>query len=120
LRELSNILQGICLSQKEIYKKPIDIIKLWLHECHRIFADRFMFMDDLTKFNDLIASVSKQYFDETPTTGLFTSFMETGKDGVEVYTITEDVEKLKNVLEKRLEEYNLDHPVMDLVLFDQA
>lgn len=38
------------------------MIKLWAHECLRIFADRLISEDDRNKFDDLLKEVIKDKF----------------------------------------------------------
>ena len=40
LRELSRVFQGLCMSQQEFYNEPFTMVRLWLHEVHRVYGDR--------------------------------------------------------------------------------
>jgi len=40
MRELTNIFQGMTLSRGAYYERPADIVKLWCHECARVFQDK--------------------------------------------------------------------------------
>ena len=50
LRELSNVMQGMCRMVKEYYSNPVTVARLWIHECERVFLDRMISEKDrLTK-----------------------------------------------------------------------
>jgi dynein heavy chain len=129
LREISNIFQGLCLAQPAYYKEPLDLIKLWLHESYRVFSDRMMVEEDVQKFAGIIAGVGKARFEldnnnaEILTNAhslLFTSFMTTTSSNEPIYTIVNDFNELKIMLQRKLEEYNNDNAAMNLELFQQA
>ncbi len=47
---MANIVQGVMRSVPQLYKTPIQIIRLWIHEIRRVFEDRFINDDDLNLF----------------------------------------------------------------------
>lgn len=59
-------------------------MRLWLHECERVFRDRLVSDADAAKFDEFHAAVAKKYFDDAPGGAaaleerplLFTSFMQ--------------------------------------------
>lgn len=125
LRELSNVFQGLCLSAGNKYTEPDQMIRLWMHECMRVFSDRMMFEADIAEFSALTKTVAKEYFafDSEKldvNTLTFTSFMETSEANEKLYTEVTDMEVLKQNLNRKLDEYNSDHAVMNLELFTQA
>ncbi|KAL0479463.1 dynein beta chain [Acrasis kona] len=129
LREISNIFQGLCLSSPGLYKEPIDLIKLWLHESYRVFADRMMVEEDVQKFNGIIAAVGKAKFEldqnnaevlNTAHQLLFTSFQQSTAQNEPIYGLVADFAELRTLLQKKLEEYNNDNAAMNLELFQQA
>jgi len=43
LRDFSKIVQNLMLAQPNHYKgNPLAIVRLWVHECHRVWKDRFI------------------------------------------------------------------------------
>lgn len=48
LREISKVTEGIMFAQPNSYKAKGDlIVKLWIHECKRVFEDRMINDDDI-------------------------------------------------------------------------
>ena len=64
LRELSNITQGICRTLPEFYSNPGDLVRLWIHECERVFSDRMTLIADIEKFDNMRVAVTKKYFED--------------------------------------------------------
>ncbi|GBF97683.1 flagellar outer dynein arm heavy chain beta [Raphidocelis subcapitata] len=128
LRELSNVVGGLCRMTKDEFKEPVKAVRLWLHECERVFRDRLVSDADAAKFDEFRAAVAKKYFDDAPGGAaalleerplLFTSFMQQSGDEP-VYAPVSSYETLRKVLDDRLAEYNETNTVMELVLFQQA
>ncbi|CAH8610943.1 unnamed protein product [Heterobilharzia americana] len=42
LRDLSNIFQGLLFSGNECIRQPTDLIRLWMHECVRVYSDKLI------------------------------------------------------------------------------
>jgi len=42
LRHISNIFQGMLLSNPSTYSEPDKILKLWIHEVERTYGDRLV------------------------------------------------------------------------------
>lgn len=135
LREISNLFQGLCLSQSQYYTAPVDMIRLWFHESYRVFSDRMVDADDITEFTKKICKIADENFEGIKSEQvlpkdeplLFTSFMEppptltsqSNSSGEPAYLQT-SYSRLREYLERKLEEYNSENSVMDLVLFTQA
>jgi dynein heavy chain len=50
LRDVSKIFQGIAKASPKAIKAENDMIKLWAHECLRVFSDRLISEADHEKF----------------------------------------------------------------------
>ena len=124
LRDLSAISQGICRSSRESYTAPIKMVRLWIHECERVFLDRLTNDIDIKRFSDIRTTVTKKYFEEADIEAVearpivYSSFMLGGDEPT--YEPAPSFDRLRAILEERLSEYNESNPVMDLVLFNQA
>lgn len=46
LRDLSKVFQGIAKATNKSFTNENDFVKLWAHECSRIFKDRLISLDD--------------------------------------------------------------------------
>ena len=64
MRELSNVVQGLCRADPASYKEPLDMVRLWYHECNRVFKDRMIASLDLSRFEEQLLDVGKKFFSE--------------------------------------------------------
>lgn len=58
------VMQGLLRMTKDYYKEPVKVVRLWVHECERVLADRMINDTDMTKFNEFRVTVTKKYFDD--------------------------------------------------------
>eukprot|EP00906_Rhabdomonas_costata_P031047 RCo043883 len=128
LRELSNICQGLMLSQPATHD-TLTIIRMWLHECERTFADRMVNEDDIKTYDELAQTVCRQYFAESAPVdevfgkpNLFGPFFPNtaGGDAEFLYNQVQSYLTLDKFLAQKLNDYNTDFAAMNLVLFNQA
>ena len=55
LRELSKVTEGIMQAQPSSYKGQSDkVVRLWIHECKRVFEDRLINTEDIKFFRDFM------------------------------------------------------------------
>ena len=127
LRDVGNIFEGLLRSEPPYYPDNLLMARLWLHECERVFADRMITVDDIDKFNEMLNGVAKKHFDHVGMDKLmarpliYTPFTTPGNSDEEhPYCGIEDEEKLQNIMDDKLKEYNESNAVMDLVLFQMA
>ena len=57
----------------EVYKEPAQVIRLWVHECERVLADRMISQADLSKFMDMRLKATRKYFPEVPEVNLLST-----------------------------------------------
>jgi len=62
LRHLSNIFQGLMLSDPARFQEPDKLVKLWLHECERTYGDRLVSYEHLKTYKDGIFDIVKKSF----------------------------------------------------------
>jgi dynein heavy chain len=126
MRDLSKVFQGIIEADEGIDNKE-QLIRLWVHECHRIFYDRLNNEPDRVWFQDRIREKLADTF-TTKWEALFdfnnrqpTLFGTLLSDNG-TYTEIPDIKVLKSELELKLEDYNntLGKRPMNLVLFNDA
>ena len=127
LREISKVVEGLMMSNPNAYRNnPSKLIKLWVHESKRVFEDRLINMEDITRFNDHLKEGYKFLAEDdkenaiAAENNLFTSFIAAHYGNDKSYVPIDDMPALKKVLEEKLVEYNEVKAVMNLVLFDQA
>merc|ERR1719181_7097 len=134
MRDVAKVVQGMLQAESARFDTPEAMMRLWAHECQRVFSDRFVAdaLQDSKTFIDLLSAKLKDFF-ETDWRGIMgdvdddeygpmiVSFMEEGVEGVPYEEVT-DFPKLKQRLEDKLEDYNLEPKLlsMSLVLFKDA
>lgn len=136
LRDVSKVFQGISKSDPRAIEEDVQMIKLWAHECMRIFQDRLISQSDRDLFNDLlkekVKAKFKKEFDDLVTVKplLFGSFTPhiypdgdtTKKPLGDIYCELTERTLVKKNCESQLEEFNTMNrsKAMDLVLFTDA
>ena len=133
---MSKVFQGISKASPKAIKTENDMIKLWAHECLRVFSDRLISDADNVKFQELLKDQIKDKFkkdwssivDVEPL--MFASFIpmvypdgdNTKKPYVDLYCELTDRTKLKSATDLALGDYNAQFPSkkMNLVLFQAA
>ncbi|ETO26653.1 hypothetical protein RFI_10483 [Reticulomyxa filosa] len=127
LRDISNVFQGLVTSKPDTLT-GIDFVRLWYHECTRVFADRLIDQADVESFESTISELSKKHFSDMDQAKvqmqplIFTPFVKdenkASEDGA--YIPCPTYEKLNKTLEAYLTDYNENNPQMGLVLFEMA
>jgi len=60
LRDFSKIIQNLMQSQPQIYRaNPLSFLRLWVHECHRVYLDRLIFEEDRETYMAFLKSAAK-------------------------------------------------------------
>ena len=62
LRDLSKVFQGITKANYRSCSSDNDLIKLWAHECSRVFKDRLISIEDQTFFDSLLKDIIRVSF----------------------------------------------------------
>ncbi|XP_074037842.1 dynein axonemal heavy chain 1 isoform X2 [Leptinotarsa decemlineata] len=126
LRDLSKVFQGILMFEPENLVGVQEMIRLWYHECCRVFQDRLVNDDDRSWFDSLLKQKIVQFYDIDPKealgeeTILFGDFLDVSV-GSGLYVQIKDYEKLSESLEYYLNDYNMQSTKpMKLVLFLDA
>ncbi len=128
IRHISNVFQGLLVSQPQQFSNPEKLILLWLHESERVYGDRLVNATDVSKYNSLAQGQCKKIFPSFPIAKfyakenaeplLFCNFVESIEDPV--YDQVTCLHSMSDVLEDALREYNETNATMDLVLFEDA
>lgn len=126
LRDISKVFQGMLRAHKDFHDTKEVLTRLWVHECFRVFCDRLVTDQDKFDFIKLIEEKLHEVFDVSFSTLCHNReipvFVDIMREGLEpVYEDVRDRSKLKQLLDEKLEDYNVSGFVpMDLVLFQDA
>lgn len=103
----------------------LALVRLWVHECMRIFHDRLIFDEDREMFLNFLKNGMKEFTDykeevllETPL--MYTAFVSAAEGHEKSYLPIKSLDHLRGVLEQKLADFNENVSSMNLVLFDQA
>lgn len=56
--------QGLLFSTNECLNAPTDMIRIWLHECQRVYGDKLIDDKDIDSFNKMQTDIVKKSFEE--------------------------------------------------------
>ncbi|XP_062234716.1 dynein axonemal heavy chain 9-like [Platichthys flesus] len=125
LRDLSNIFQGILFCTSECLKAPPDLLKIYLHECSRVYRDKLVEERDFEVFDKLQVDTVKKFYEEIDETlaevkemNLFCHFAS--GLGEPKYLAAESWSSLNKTLLEVLDAYNEVNATLNLVLFEDA
>ena len=64
LRDFSKIIQNLTLAQPNLYKAdPLGVVRMWAHECHRVWRDRLITDQDVDMYMNFMANGIKEFPD---------------------------------------------------------
>ncbi|KAG5888365.1 hypothetical protein JTB14_033502 [Gonioctena quinquepunctata] len=120
LRDLSKCIQGIIQADSGTMREDMSMLKLFYHECLRVFHDRLINVEDKSYFYFLMREVCTRNFGNSvvalpkepiiinPPVLLFGDFMRFGADKVDrLYEELTNIDKVKHVLQDYLDDFNL-------------
>lgn len=71
LRDLSNCFQGLLFSGNDCLQIGTDFVRLWMHETHRVYADKLTDDKDIETFNKLQVDILKKNIEEIDEGAIF-------------------------------------------------
>jgi len=125
MRDLASVFKGLLNSRVKEYRLPTQMARLWYHEVMRVFSDRLISEVEIQRCKDIVVNVGKRFMEEDAENVYadpcsFTHFHDADGEELGTYLPCEDTAKLKRQLDRRLNEYNESHAIMNLVLFEKA
>uniref|UniRef100_A0A665X2B6 Dynein, axonemal, heavy chain 9 n=1 Tax=Echeneis naucrates TaxID=173247 RepID=A0A665X2B6_ECHNA len=119
LRDLSNIFQGILFCTSECLKVPADLLKIYLHECNRVYRDKLVEGKDFQAFDKLqVDTDMEETLEKTKEMNLYCHFAR--GLGEPRYMAAESWSSLNKILLEVLDSYNEVNATLNLVLFEDA
>jgi dynein heavy chain len=134
IRDVARVIQGVLMASIKTIVSPEAMLRLWTHECQRVFADRFIqtASRDEDRFRDILVQNMQEAFGKDWGTvmqdsinakagPMFCALLTEQEDGI-VYEEVNNYGKIKQALEEKLENFNVEPKLipMDLVLFSDA
>lgn len=134
IRHLANVFQGLLIATPQIFNDSEKFVFLWLHESERVYGDRLVDADDLSKFKQILLNQARKTFVQFNVARfylqgngvqsdplVFCHFADGTTQGSDLtYNRSTDLALLRKTLELALDEFNESHAVMNLVLFNDA
>lgn len=118
------------MAKQEQINDPEKLVRMWVHECERIYGDRLVNATHLDTYRAFVADITKKSFPKAgtgmakffqakdPEPLVFANFVESLDD--KKYDQFPSLQMLSERLQFGLREYNDVNAVMDLVLFEDA
>ena len=54
LRDISRVYGGVILADRKMVSQPLHLLRLWVHECMRVFGDRLIERGEVTWLQDFV------------------------------------------------------------------
>ncbi|ORY49032.1 hypothetical protein BCR33DRAFT_714104 [Rhizoclosmatium globosum] len=111
LRDLAKVVQGVLSADIKTVNIETDIVRLWIHECMRVFQDRLVDNVDKTWFLELVKGTIEEKLILTwqdvvlnePI--IYGDYLTPGADP-KIYTEVKDIRRLVKLAEEYLDDYN--------------
>jgi dynein heavy chain len=126
LRDIAKVFQGMLMADPKRLNSKVGLVRLWVHESNRVFADRLTCEEDHEWFKNLTKKQVEETFrldwcQVVPTEQLvYGDFMNPNSDS-RIYDEVSDFDKMKSIIEDYLVEHNAESKSpMPLVMFRNA
>ncbi|KAJ8983473.1 hypothetical protein NQ317_014931 [Molorchus minor] len=134
LRDLSKCIQGVTQADSGTMREETAMLRLFYHECLRVFHDRLINSEDKSYFYLLMKEVCQHNFGVpvldlgedkeivNPPVLLFGDFMQFGADRENrLYEELKNIDKVRSILQDYLDDFNLmTSKEMELIFFMMA
>jgi dynein heavy chain len=124
LRDLTNVFQGLAFATAGVFKTPLLMTRLLMHETIRVYADKMTEMADIDSFKNFRDAVVKETFPdlewEKVSEEPYIHCHFADGVGEPLYKGIKSWDDLHNTMSEALMNYNEVNAVMNLVLFRDA
>jgi dynein heavy chain len=121
LRDVAKVFQGMLMTKTTSVGTSDIFMKLWLHECQRVFADRLINEEDREFFKDIVFDLMKSKFKVSgdkkkedyfggKSSIIFTMLLRLDAEDKLYEEITDKKDKLMKTLDDKLTDYNMSFP----------
>ncbi|XP_037954213.1 dynein beta chain, ciliary [Teleopsis dalmanni] len=124
LRDISNIFTGVLYANHETCPNQNQLLRLWTHECNRVYGDKLVDQSDISTYNKLIMDMVRKGVEGYTEDIVFNKphiychFAKGLSDSK--YMSISDWDRLNKLLVEAQERYNDFVGAMNLVLFEDA
>ncbi|XP_030371689.1 dynein beta chain, ciliary [Scaptodrosophila lebanonensis] len=124
LRDIANIFTGILYANNETCPNINQMMRLWIHECNRVYGDKLVDYTDIGNFKKIVAEVVRKGIEGISDEIVYAQphiYCHFAKGLTDIkYMPIPNWDRLKNLLEEAQDRYNDYVGAMNLVLFDDA
>lgn len=64
MRDISRMFEGLLLCHKTVITNRVELLRLWIHEAHRVYSDRFIHANDHELFVRILSDQLATHFDQ--------------------------------------------------------
>ncbi|CAF0910630.1 unnamed protein product [Adineta ricciae] len=124
LRDLSRIVQSLLQTSPERFNTKERFVRVWIHECIRVFSDRFNDVKDHELFmkileDNCLIKDQKNYLFRSPI--LYADYRTALHDGEpKIYEDVQDYPAIRAIFDEIVVEFKDQYGNIDIVLFDDA
>jgi dynein heavy chain len=62
LRDFNKIIQNLLNLDRDAYtRNPLGLVRMWAHECERVYLDRLIMPEDVSKFREFMTTAMKEF-----------------------------------------------------------
>ncbi|KAJ8966353.1 hypothetical protein NQ317_001278, partial [Molorchus minor] len=124
LRDISNVFQGLLFSTNDCLNHPCDLVRLWVHECQRVYGDKLIEEKDIDSFMKVQIDIFKKNFEDIDESIVFEKpniyCHFAGGIGEPKYMPIKNWTILSKLLNEAMSSYNDLVAAINLVLFEDA
>ncbi|XP_026835009.1 dynein beta chain, ciliary isoform X2 [Drosophila erecta] len=124
LRDIANIFTGVLYSNFETCPNSNQMVRLWIHECYRVYGDKLVDYTDINSFKKIVSDIVRKGIEGVNEEVVYSQpliYCHFSKGLTDIkYMPISGWERLKSLLDEAQDRYNDYIGAMNLVLFDDA
>ncbi|XP_044574110.1 dynein beta chain, ciliary [Drosophila ananassae] len=124
LRDIANIFTGVLYANNETCPNANQMIRLWIHECFRVYGDKLVDYTDINSFKKIVTDVVRKGIEGLSEDIIYAQpniYCHFAKGLTDIkYMPVSGWDRLKSLLDEAQDRYNDYVGAINLVLFDDA